>query len=54
MLTTAWALAVFGAGAFVVYAAQAALARDWKACWACVIVLATIVLTGWVALAFNT
>lgn len=53
-LALAWLLGGVGLGAFIVYAVVAAWARDWKVFWAAVTVVATIVVTSFVALHFNT
>ena len=53
-LALAWLLGGVGLGAFIVYAVVAAWARDWIVFWAMVTVVATIVVTGFVALHFNT
>ena len=51
-----WACLLAGGsiGAFVAYAAVAAWNRDWKALWAFVIMLVSLLAVAWVALAFNT
>lgn len=49
----AMALGVAGVGAFAVYAAQAAMARDWKTAGAYVVVLVSMLAIGAVALVFN-
>lgn len=46
-------LGVAGAGAFAVYAAQAAMAQDWKTAGAYVVVLVSVLAIGAVALGFN-
>lgn len=46
-------LGVAGAGAFIVYAVQAAMARDWKTAGAYVVVLVSMLAVGFVALYFN-
>lgn len=45
---------VAGTGAFIVYAVQAAMARDWKTAGAYVVVLVSMLAVGFVALYFNT
>lgn len=47
-------LAVYSIGTFVLYAAQAAHAREWKTCGAYIITVASVVAVGGVALIFNT
>ncbi len=51
-----WACLLAGGsiGAFVAYAAVAAWNRDWKAFWAYIIMVASVVAVGAVALTFNT
>lgn len=46
-------LGVYGVGAFIVYAVQAAMARDWKTAGAYVVVLVSVLAVGFVALYFN-
>jgi len=47
-------LGVAGTGAFIVYAVQAAMARDCKTAGAYVVVLVSMLAVGFVALYFNT
>ena len=46
-------LGVAGVGAFAVYTAQAAMARDWKTAGAYIVVLMSVLAIGAVALWFN-
>ena len=46
-------LGVAGVGAFAIYAAQAAMARDWKTAGAYVVVLVSVLAIGAVALGSN-
>ena len=49
----AMVLGMTAAGAFIAYAAQAAMARDWRAAGAYVVVLVSLLAVGLVALWFN-
>ena len=48
------AVALGASGSFIVYAAQAAMARDWRAAGAYVVVFMSVLAVGFVALYFNT
>ena len=49
-----WLLAIYAVGALLAPAGAAARNRDWKAFWAYIIMVASVVAVGAVALAFNT
>lgn len=53
-VVVAWLLAIYAVGALLAPAGVAARNHDWKAFWAYIITVASVVAVGAVALAFNT